>query len=110
MAANRAPSTVGNVRGTPLLEVDSAERMDQAPYNLDQIRREAVLGHLNTSRRPVSTPLTSRVMPCQYSSLSYFSPMSGIRSLTVERQVAALLAPPLVCRALQPAGVLMPNR
>ena len=38
-----------NVRGTPLLEVDSAraaadgERMDQAPYNLDQIRRDAVL-------------------------------------------------------------------
>ena len=38
-----------NVRGTPLLEVDSAraaakrERVDQAPYNLDQIRRNAVL-------------------------------------------------------------------
>jgi REP element-mobilizing transposase RayT len=38
-----------NVRGTPLLEVDSAraaadhKRMDQAPYNLDQIRRDAVL-------------------------------------------------------------------
>ena len=38
-----------NVPGTPILEVDSAraaaerERMDQAPYNLDQIRRDAVL-------------------------------------------------------------------
>ena len=38
-----------NVRGTPLLEVDSAraaaegERMDQAPYNLDPIRRDATL-------------------------------------------------------------------
>ena len=38
-----------NVPGTPILEVDSAraaaerERMDQAPYHLDQIRRDAVL-------------------------------------------------------------------
>src|ERR1019366_7098447 len=38
-----------NVPGTPILEVDSAraaaerERMDQAPYNLDQVRRDAVL-------------------------------------------------------------------
>ena len=38
-----------NVHGTPLLEVDSArvaaveERMDQAPYHLDQDRRDAVL-------------------------------------------------------------------
>jgi len=38
-----------NVRGTPLLEMDSAraaaerERMDQAPYNLDQIRCDATL-------------------------------------------------------------------
>ena len=38
-----------NVHGTPLLEEDSArvaaeeERMDQAPYHLDQIRRDAVL-------------------------------------------------------------------
>ena len=38
-----------NVRGAPLLEPDSeraaaeTERMDQAPYNLDQIRRDAVL-------------------------------------------------------------------
>ena len=38
-----------NVRGVPLVEPDSAraaaerERMDQAPYNLDQIRRDVVL-------------------------------------------------------------------
>ncbi|MBI3471829.1 MAG: transposase [Candidatus Solibacter usitatus] len=38
-----------NLRGTPILEVDSAraraeeESMDQAPYNLDQIRRDVVL-------------------------------------------------------------------
>jgi REP element-mobilizing transposase RayT len=38
-----------NAPGTPVLEVDSAraaaerERMDQAPYEMDQIRREAVL-------------------------------------------------------------------
>ena len=38
-----------NAPGTPILEVDSArivsegERMDQAPYHLDQIRRDAVL-------------------------------------------------------------------
>ena len=38
-----------NVPGTPILDVDSAraaaarERMDQAPYNLDQVRRDAVL-------------------------------------------------------------------
>jgi REP element-mobilizing transposase RayT len=38
-----------NVPGTPILEPDSArasanrERMDQAPYNLDPIRRDAVL-------------------------------------------------------------------
>ena len=38
-----------NVPGTPILEVDSVraaaerERMDQAPYDLDQIRRDAVL-------------------------------------------------------------------
>ena len=38
-----------NVPGTPILKVDSvrtafeAERMDQAPYHLDQIRRDAVL-------------------------------------------------------------------
>jgi REP element-mobilizing transposase RayT len=38
-----------NVHGTPTLEVDSTraaaeeELMDQAPYDLDQIRREAVL-------------------------------------------------------------------
>ena len=38
-----------NVPGTPILEVDSAraaaegKRMDQAPYNLDQIRRDVVL-------------------------------------------------------------------
>ena len=38
-----------NVHGTPILEVDSAraaaeaERMDQAPYDLDQIRRDNVL-------------------------------------------------------------------
>ena len=38
-----------NVPGTPILEVDSAraaderKRMDQAPYDLDQIRRDAVL-------------------------------------------------------------------
>jgi REP element-mobilizing transposase RayT len=38
-----------NVRETPLLEVDPAraaaegERMDQTPYSLDQIRRDAVL-------------------------------------------------------------------
>lgn len=38
-----------NVPGTPILEADSArataeqERMDQAPYHLDQIRRDAVL-------------------------------------------------------------------
>ena len=39
-----------NAPGTPILEVDSAraaceaELMDQAPYDLDQIRRDAVLG------------------------------------------------------------------
>jgi len=38
-----------NVPGTPILEVDSVraaaerKRMDQAPYHLDQIRRDAVL-------------------------------------------------------------------
>jgi REP element-mobilizing transposase RayT len=38
-----------NVHGTPILEADSAraaaekKRMDQAPYSLDQIRRDAVL-------------------------------------------------------------------
>lgn len=38
-----------NVAGTPALEVDPAreateqERMNQAPYNLDQIRRDAVM-------------------------------------------------------------------
>lgn len=37
-----------NARGTPILEADparaaAAKRMDQAPYNLDQMRREAVL-------------------------------------------------------------------
>jgi hypothetical protein len=38
-----------NMRGTPLLEVNltrapaDGRRMDQAPYNLDQIRRDAVL-------------------------------------------------------------------
>jgi REP element-mobilizing transposase RayT len=38
-----------NLRGTPLLEVNSTraaagrKRMDQAPYNMDQIRRDAVL-------------------------------------------------------------------
>ena len=38
-----------NIRGTPLLEVDSEratterERMDQPPYNLDQVRRDLVL-------------------------------------------------------------------
>ncbi len=38
-----------NVLGTPILEEDStraaaeAERMDQAPYHLDQVRRDAVL-------------------------------------------------------------------
>ena len=38
-----------NVPGTPTLQVDSAraaaerERMNQAPYDLDQIRRDAVL-------------------------------------------------------------------
>ena len=38
-----------HVPGTPILKVDPAraaadrERMDQAPYNLDQVRREAVL-------------------------------------------------------------------
>jgi REP element-mobilizing transposase RayT len=38
-----------NAHGTPILEADSAraaaetERMDQAPYHLDQIRRDAVL-------------------------------------------------------------------
>ena len=38
-----------NVRGTPILDVDSAraaagrERMDQAPYNLDEIRRDVVM-------------------------------------------------------------------
>jgi REP element-mobilizing transposase RayT len=38
-----------NMPGTPILEADSAraaaerERMDQAPYNLDQLRRDAVL-------------------------------------------------------------------
>jgi REP element-mobilizing transposase RayT len=38
-----------NMHGTPILEVDSARaaavraRMDQEPYNLDQIRREGVL-------------------------------------------------------------------
>jgi hypothetical protein len=38
-----------NVPGTPNLEADcqraaaAAERMDQAPYHLDQIRRDAVL-------------------------------------------------------------------
>jgi hypothetical protein len=93
-----------NVRGTPLLEMDSAraaaerEAVDQAPYNLDQIRRDAVLeaiqevnrtgsyghamaahdfcGNLNTSWRP-------------FGRVPYFSRMSGIRSLTV----AALLRP-----------------
>jgi REP element-mobilizing transposase RayT len=39
-----------NVPGTPTVDVDSArvtaetERMDQAPYELDEIRRDAVLG------------------------------------------------------------------
>ena len=38
-----------NVRGTPLLAVNSTrvaaegKRMDQAPHNMDQIRRDAVL-------------------------------------------------------------------
>ena len=50
MAANRG-SVDGehNVHGTPLLEADSArvadvgETMDQAPYHLDQDRRDAVV-------------------------------------------------------------------
>jgi REP element-mobilizing transposase RayT len=38
-----------NIRGTPLLELDSSrakeesDRMDQPPYNLDQVRRDLVL-------------------------------------------------------------------
>jgi hypothetical protein len=38
-----------NVSGTPILEEDSAlaafegQRMDQSPYHLDQVRRDAVL-------------------------------------------------------------------
>jgi REP element-mobilizing transposase RayT len=45
-AAHPAPSTAGT--NTPILEVDparvarEAERMDQVPYRLDQIRRDAV--------------------------------------------------------------------
>src|ERR1035441_8316773 len=49
-AANRASvDDEHNVPGTPILEVDFAraaaeqERMDQAPYDLDQIRRDAFL-------------------------------------------------------------------
>ena len=81
-----------NAPGTPILEADparvafEAELMDQAPYRLDQIRRDAVLGSIqevcvhrgwsllggamaahdgcgshSTSRRPCSTSSPNRV-------------------------------------------------
>ena len=62
-----------NVPGTPNLEADgkraaaAAERMDQAPYHLDQIRRDAVLeaiqevcGHRG-SRLPAAHVLSNHV-------------------------------------------------
>src|SRR5215831_10844315 len=48
-ATHPAPSILGNVPGTPVLEENSARAafeeqcMDQPPYHLDQIRRDAVL-------------------------------------------------------------------
>src|ERR1017187_3861133 len=62
-----------NVPGTPILEVDSAraaaerERMDQAPYHLDQIRRDAVLEAI----QEVCARLESAGGPCAQQSRAH---------------------------------------